>query len=135
MNLQSLNIKLILGAVYILLLILGITFLVTNYNISNFFSYEFIRLNKNTIIEYKHENFLALTFIFFIFCIVWVLLLGPALPLLIFAGFVFGKWWGILIVLISTTIGASLLYLLAGLFFREIIHTKFTLKFLKLKKF
>jgi len=117
MNLQSLNIKLILGAVYLLLLILGITFLVTNYNIPDFFSYEFIKLNKNTIIEYKRENFLALTFIFFIFCIMWVLLLGFAVPLLIFSGFVFGKWWGTLVVLTSTTIGASLLYLLAGLFF------------------
>ena len=135
MNLQSLNIKLILGAVYLLLLILGITFLVTNYNIPDFFSYEFIKLNKNTIIEYKRENFLALTFIFFIFCIMWVLLLGFAVPLLIFSGFVFGKWWGTLVVLTSTTIGASLLYLLAGLFFRDFIQKKFTSKFAKLKKF
>jgi len=135
MNLQSLNnIKLILGVIYLLLLILGITFLVTNYNISDFFSYEFIRLNKNTIIEYKNENFLALICVFFIFCIVWVLLLGFAMPLLIFSGFVFGKWWGTSIILISTTIGASLLYLLAGLFFRDIIKKKFTSRFSKFKK-
>ena len=96
-------------------------YLIGNYNISDFFSYEFIRVNKNTILEYKKENFLALTIIFFTFCIVWVLLLGIAMPLLIFSGFVFGKWWGILIVLISTSIGALLLYMLASLFFRKII--------------
>ena len=62
-------------------------------------------------------------------------MLGLALPLLVFSGFVFGKWWGILIVLTSTTIGASLLYLLAGLFFRDIIQKKFTPKFSKLQKF
>ena len=135
MKLKLLNVKWAIGSIYLLLLIAGITFLLTNYNISDFFSYEFIRLNKNTILEYKRENFLILTTLFFIFSIVWVLLLGFAMPLLFFAGFVFGKWWGILIVLTSTTIGASLLYLLAGLFFREIIHTKFTPKFLKLKKF
>ena len=135
MNLKLLNVKWVIGSIYLLLLIAGIIFLLTNYNISDFFSYEFIRLNKNIILEYRRENFLALTSLFFIFSIVWVLLLGFAMPLLIFSGFVFGKWWGILIVLTSTTIGATLLYFLAGLFFRDIIQEKFAPKFSKLKKF
>ena len=135
MNLKLLNFKWVIGSIYLLLLIAGITFLLTNYNISDFFSYEFIRLNKNTILEYRRENFLVLTSLFFIFSIIWVLLLGFAMPLLIFSGFVFGKWWGILIVLTSTSIGATLLYFLAGLFFRDIIQEKFAPKFSKLKKF
>ena len=135
MNLKLLNVKWVIGSFYLLLLIAGIIFLLTNYNISDFFSYEFIRLNKNIILEYRRENFLVLTILFFIFSIVWVLLLGFAMPLLIFSGFVFGKWWGILIVLTSTTIGAVLLYFLAGLFFRDIIQEKFASKFSKLKKF
>ena len=135
MKLKLLNVKWVIGSIYLLLLITGITFLLTNYNISNFFSYEFIRLNKNIILEYKRENFLALTCLFFIFSFIWVLLLGFAMPLLIFSGFVFGKWWGILIVLTSTTIGATLLYFLAGLFFHDIIQEKFAPKFSKLKKF
>ena len=135
MNLRSVNFKLVLGAIYLLLFVLGLTFLMSNYNISDFFSYEFIRVNKNVILEYKHENFLALAVGFFIFSIVWVLMLGFAVPLLIFSGFVFGKWWGILLVLISTTIGAAVLYFLAGLYFREIIREKFAPKFSKLKKF
>ena len=135
MNLKLLNVKWVIGSIYLLLLIAGIIFLLTNYNISDFFSYEFIRQNKNIILEYRRENFLILTSLFFIFSIVWVLLLGFAMPLLIFSGFVFGKWWGILIVLTSTTIGAILLYFLAGLFFRDIIQEKFAPKFSKLKKF
>ena len=135
MNLKLLNIKWAIGFIYLLLLIAGIIFLLTNFNISDFFSYEFIRINKNVILEYKRENFLVLTSLFFIFSIVWVLLLGFAMPLLIFSGFVFGKWWGILIVLTSTSIGATLLYFLAGLFFRDIIQEKFAPKFSKLKKF
>ena len=135
MKLKLSNIKWIIGSIYLLLLIAGITFLLTNYNISDFFSYEFIRLNKNIILEYRRENFLALTSLFFIFSIVWVLLLGFAMPLLIFSGFVFGKWWGILIVLTSTTIGATMLYFLVGLFFRNIIQEKLAPKFSKLKKF
>ena len=135
MNLRLLNIKWVIGSIYLLLLIAGITFLLTNYNISDFFSYEFIRLNQNIILDYKRENFLALTSLFFIFSIVWVLLLGFVMPLLIFSGFVFGKWWGILIVLTSTTIGATILYFLVGLFFRDIIQEKLAPKFIKLKKF
>lgn len=135
MKFKASNIKWIIGSIYLVVLISGIMFLLKNYNISDFFSYEFIRLNKNTILEYKTENFLLLTTLFFIFSIVWVLLLGFAMPLLVFSGFVFGKWWGILIVLTSTTIGATLLYFLAGLFFKNIIQEKFAPKFSKLKKF
>ena len=135
MKLKLSNIKWIIGSIYLLLLIAGITFLLTNYNILDFFSYEFIRVNKNTILDYKNENFFALTIIFFIFSIIWTLLLGLAMPLLVFSGFVFGKWWGILIVLTSTTMGASLLYLLASLFFKDIIENNFAPKFSKLKKF
>ena len=135
MNTQLSKVKWIIGFIYLALLITGITILFTNYNVSDFFSYEFIRLNKNAILEYRRENFLILTSLFFIFSIIWVLLLGFAMPLLIFSGFVFGKWWGILIVLTSTTIGAVILYFLAGLFFRDIIKEKFAPKFSKLKKF
>jgi len=135
MNSKLLNIKLVLGAVYLILLMVSLGFLFFKYNIFDFFSYEFIRENKESILEYKKDNYLKLVTIFFIFCIVWVLLLGFAMPLLIFSGFVFGKWWGVLIVLTSTTIGAALLYMLAGLFFRDLIKEKFAPKFLKFKKF
>ena len=121
MKKKFMNIKLLIAGLYFLLLIAGISYLVINYNISDFFSYEFIRSNKDTILLYKRENFIILALLFFIFCIVWTLSLGFAGPLLIFAGFVFGQWWGIFIVLTATTIGATLLYMLAGLFFRNII--------------
>ena len=135
MYLKFSNIKWIIGSIYLILIITGITFLLKNYNISDFFSYEFIKLNKNTILKYKNENFLILTVLFFIFTIIWVLLLGIVMPLLLLSGFVFGKWWGIIIILISSTIGATLLYLLAGLFFRDFIKEKFASKFSNLKKF
>jgi len=98
-------------------------------------SYEFIRSNKNIILKYKNENFLFLAVIFFIFSIVWVTLLGFVMPLLLFSGFVFGKWWGILIILTSATIGATLFYLLASYFFRNLIKQKLAPKFYKLREF
>ncbi len=129
------NFKYSIALIYLILFVSLILFLISKYNISDFFSYDFIRLNKETILEYKKNNFFILTIIFFIFSIIWVLLLGFAMPLLIFSGFVFGKWWGILIAIISTTVGATLLYLLANLFFKDIVEKKFAPKFIKLKKF
>ena len=134
MNLNFLNLKLVIGITYLAIISIGFFFLFSIVDIKDLTSYEFIRSNKDIILKYKNENFLFLTVIFFIFSVVWVLLLGFAMPLLIFAGFVFGKWWGILIVLTSTTIGATLLYLLVGFFFRETIEQKLA-KFYKLKKF
>lgn len=135
MNLNSLNLKLILGITYLVIISFGLYFLFSVVDIKNLMSYDFIKLNKDIILKYKNENFLFLTIIFFIFSIVWILLLGFAMPLLIFSGFVFGKWWGILIVLTSTTIGATLLYMLVGFFFREAIKEKLAPKFSKLKEF
>ncbi len=135
MKLNSLNSKLIIGAVYILIISIGLYFLFSTIDIKDLMSYEFIRENKDIILKYKNENFLLLTVFFFIFSIVWVLFLGFAMPLLIFSGFVFGKWWGIVIVLSGTTIGAALLYILAGFFFREAIKNKLAPKFSRLREF
>jgi len=135
MNLGSINIKIILGITYLLIISVSLYFLFSVVDIKDLMSYEFIRSNKEIILKYKNDNFLFLTLVFFFFCIIWVLLLGFAMPLLIFSGFVFGKWWGISIVLVSTTIGATLLYILAGFFFRDLIEKNLAPKFYKLREF
>jgi len=135
MNLNTLNLKLFLGTIYLLIIATGLYFLFSYVDLRDLTSYEFIRSNKDLILKFKNENFLFLALVFFIFSVVWTLLLGFATPILIFSGFVFGKWWGILIVLIATTIGATLLYLLATLFFKDFIESKLAPKFIKLKNF
>ena len=135
MNITSGKLKLTIAAVYLSLLSIGLYFLFSAIDLKDLTSYDFIRSNKDIILQYKEENFLFLTIAFFIFCIIWVLFLGFAMPLLVFAGFVFGKWWGISIIIISTSIGATLLYVLAGSFFREFIEEKLAPKFSKLREF
>jgi uncharacterized membrane protein YdjX (TVP38/TMEM64 family) len=135
MILKRLNYKLVLGIIYLLIISIGLYFIFSKIDAKDLMSYEFIKLNKDLILKYKSDHFLYLTIIFFIFSIIWVLLLGFAMPLLIFSGFVFGKWWGILIVLTSTTIGATLLYVIVGYFFRETIEEKLAPKFIKLREF
>ena len=135
MNPSSLNLKLIVGITYLTIILIGLYFLFSIVDFKDLLSYEFIRSNKDIILKYKSENFLFLATVFFVFSIIWVLFLGFAMPLLVFSGFVFGKWWGILIVLTSTTIGATLLYSLVGFFFRDFIKQKLASKFSKLKEF
>ena len=133
MNITSKNLKITIGAIYLTILFVGLFFLFSIIDFEDFTSYEYVRSNKDVISQYKNNNFILLTLSFFIFSIIWVLLLGFAGPILIFAGFVFGKWWGILIVLVASTIGATLLYLLANLFFKELIKEKLGKKFLKFR--
>ena len=135
MNQNSLHLKLILGTIYLIAISIGLYFLFSTINIEDLGSYEFIRENKDIILKYKSENFLFLSIIFFVFSIIWILFLGFVTPLAIFSGFVFGKWWGVLIVLTSISIGAALLYMLAGFFLRDVIEKKLAPKFSKLKEF
>jgi len=135
MNITSGKLKLTIATVYLSLIFIGLYFLFSVIDFKDLTSYDFIRSNKDIILQYKEENFLFLTITFFIFCIAWVLLLGFAMPLLIFAGFVFGKWWGIFIVISATSIGATFLYILAGVFFRKFVEEKLAPKFSKLREF
>ena len=98
MKLNSLNPKLILGITYLIVISVGLYFLFSVIDLKDLTSYEFIKSNRELILKYKNENLIFLTITFFIFCIIWILCLGIAMPLLLFSGFIFGKWWGILIV-------------------------------------
>jgi len=133
MNLKSFNIKLIIGIVYLGLISIVLYFLFSFVDFKDLTSLKFIKSNREIILGYRDENYIFLVFLFCIVSIVWTLLLGFATPLLLFSGFVFGKWWGILLALIPTTIGATLLYMLANLFFKDIIERYLAPKFSKLR--
>ena len=77
MNTNSLNPKLILAIVYLVIIAIGLYFLFSAVDIKDLMSYEFIRSNKNIILKYKNENFLFLTFVFF--CLFSCLGIAPRL--------------------------------------------------------
>ena len=135
MNVTSRNLKLVIGATYLIALFTVLYFVFSFIDVKDLKNYEFIRSYKESIFQYKNNNLFLLTVVFFIFSIIWILLLGFAGPILLFAGFVYGKWFGILILLTATTIGATLLYVLAGLFFRDLIREKLEHRFSNLKSF
>lgn len=134
MEITSKNLKITIGAIYLTVLFVGLFFLFSIIDIKDLSDYEFIRSNKDIILQYKNNNLFFLALIFFIFSIIWVLLLGFASPILFFSGYVFGKFWGLIIILSATTIGASLLYLLAKIFFSDFINKNIGTKFSKLRE-
>ena len=131
MNFKSSNLKIYLGGAYSIVLLTGIYFLFSNFDIGDLTSYEFIRENREALLKYKDNNIFFLTIIFFIITIFLNLLLCPMLLPALIIGFIFGKWLGTLILIFGNTIGGFLLYRLAKTFFSNLIEKKFKTKFSK----
>ena len=135
MKLESSNFKIYLGSVYLIVLFTAIYFFWSNFDLKDLTSYEFIKENRETILEYKDNNIFFLTIIFFIITIFLNLLLTPMLIPTLIIGFIFGKWLGTLILIFGNTLGGFLLYRLAKTFFSDLIEKKLKTKFSKFVDF
>ncbi|MDC0456188.1 VTT domain-containing protein, partial [Candidatus Pelagibacter sp.] len=93
----------------------------------------FIKNNRDYFFGLKQTNLFLISLIFLIATIVWVVMAGFGLPVALLAGFIFGKWLGIFILLIGMTVGASILYMLGNYFFKEVIKEKFLDRFKNLE--
>ena len=82
---------------------------------------------EKTIGKNLYVNLLA----FFLFCVVWVSLLGFGSPLLLISGILFGKWIGTFISLLSISIGALILYSIASFFFKDLVYNLLEKRFSK----
>ena len=131
MKLESLNFKIYLGGIYLMLLCIAIYFLLSTFDIKDLTSYEFIKENREMILKYKDNNIFFLITIFFFITVSLNLLLCPMLLPSLIIGFIFGKWLGTLILIFGNTLGGFLLYRLAKTFFSNLIEKKFKTKFSK----
>jgi uncharacterized membrane protein YdjX (TVP38/TMEM64 family) len=100
----------------------------SNFDFKDLTDINFFKNNQQLLNNFKIQKKFLLLVVFSIFSIIWVLLLGFGSPLVLFAGFAFGKWTGTLISAASLSIGATLLYYLANFFFKEFIKNKFSSK-------
>jgi len=123
------KIKLILALIYTFFLGLFLFFFFSNFTLQELTSYEFIKNNRNFFLELRETNFFLLSISFIIFTIIWVLAAGFGSPIALIAGFIFGKWFGMIFVLIGMSVGASLLYVLANFFIKDFIKQKFLEKY------
>jgi len=123
------KIKLILGSTYALIILCFLWVFFDNFSLSEISSYEFIKNNNEYFNQLKNNNFFLISLAFFIFTIIWVLLLGFGSPILLLSGFIFGKWFGSIYAVLSLSIGATLLYMIANYFLKDLVEEKFSKKF------
>ena len=127
------NIKIIIGLFYLILLFIFLYFLFSKFSFEEITTYKFIQSNREYLISIKESNTILTSLIFLIFTIIWIFLLGFGSPVVLIAGFVFGKWLGLFLAVSSLTIGATLLYIFANYFLKDIIKEKFLNKFKNLE--
>jgi uncharacterized membrane protein YdjX (TVP38/TMEM64 family) len=131
---KSKNVKIILALFYVIALSLLLYFLFSKFSYEDFSSIKIIQLNVEKLNELKDNNLILLSLIFCILTVIWVFLLGFGTPVALIGGFIFGKWFGTLLITFSLSIGALCLYLIAKYFFYDFLKEKFLIKFKYLEK-
>jgi len=127
------NIKILIGLFYIILLFIFLYFFFSKFALEEITTYKFIQTNREYLINIKETNTILLSFAFIIFTIIWVLLMGFGSPILLAAGFIFGKWLGVLIAVSSLSIGATILYIFGSYFLKDLVKKKFFNKYKNLE--
>ena len=128
------KIKLLIGFFYSIFVLFFLYLIFSKFSFQEITSYDFIKNNRDYFFELKKKNLFLLAILFVFFTVIWTLAAGFGTPVAIFAGFIFGKWLGVLFVVIGLTIGATCLYVFANYFLRDLIKEKFLLKFQSLEE-
>ena len=124
---MSKSLKLYLGITYLIILIVFLYLIFSYIDITRLSDFLYYKEIQTTFEQQIGRNLYLNLFIFFLFSIIWVSLLGFGSPLLLISGILFGKWIGTLISVFSISIGALILYTIANFFFKDLIYN-FTFK-------
>ena len=127
---KSSKLKIILGSLYLIIIVVVLWLFFSYFSISELTNYDLIKNNRNYLIEIKNSNILLSGILFFILTVIWTLLLGFASPILLLAGFIFGKWLGSLLAAFALSTGATLLYIFCNFYLKDFIKEKFLKKFI-----
>ena len=127
------NVKIYVGLFYLVLLSFFLIFFFSKFDLKEVTSYNFIQSNRDYFFKLKESNLIIISFIFLSLTIFWVLLLGFGSPVALLGGFIFGKWLGIFLVAIGLTFGATIFYMIANFFFKNLIREKFLSKYQSLE--
>jgi len=128
---MSKTLKLFLGISYILILLFFL-YLIFSYvevtRLNDFLYYKELQIDLEKMIS---KNLYINLLIFFLFCLIWVSLLGFGSPLLLISGILFGKWIGTFISVLSISVGTLILYSIANFFFKDLVYNLLEKRFSK----
>ncbi len=125
------NFKIFLGLVYLSVLIIFLYLIFVNIQINRLNDFTYYKELQIIAENFMSKNFLINVFLFSIFTIIWVFLLGFGSPILLLAGILLGKWIGTIVAVFSMSLGALALYTTANFFFRETIKELLWKKYFK----
>ena len=128
------KIKLFIALFYVSAVGMFLYFLFSKFTIQEITSYEFIKNNRDYFFDLRESNLILLALIFIVFIIGWVFAAGFGSPIALFGGFIFGKWLGLIFLVIGMTIGSTCLYIFANYFLKQIIKDKFLNKYKNLEE-
>ena len=127
------KIKIFLGLAYLSIVSL-VVIAFFYFGANTFLSPSYLVENKNYIFELRDQNLFLISSVYFFFSIIWVFLMGFGTPLVIFAGFAFGTILGSILSIFSFTIGATLLYLFANHYFKDLVEKYLGTKYASIKQ-
>ncbi len=130
---KSKKIKLFIFLFYLFAISLILYFFFSKFSFQEITSYEFIKNNRDYFFELRQTNLFLLSILFIIFTIIWVFAAGFGSPIGLLAGFIFGKWLGLIFLIFGMTVGATGLYIFANYFLKDMIKDKFLDKFKNLE--
>ena len=80
----------------------------------DYLSFESLKLHKHDLLDFTHDHFwLSFLITGFVYVLSTVLNLPGAAIMSLAIGFIFGRWYGVLLATIASTLGAVLVFLLA----------------------
>ena len=123
------RIKILIGLFYLIVIGCFLIIFFLNFSFQEISSYEFIKNNRNYFFDLKKSNLFLLVLIYITLTILWIFAAGFGTPAALIAGFIFGKWLGLLLLVFSVAIGATGLYVFANYFLRDFIRKNFLDKF------
>jgi uncharacterized membrane protein YdjX (TVP38/TMEM64 family) len=125
------NLKLYLGISYLLVLFTFLYFLFLQIDIGRLNDFSYYKEVQINIDNFVGDKIYINLIVFFLFTVTWISLLGFGSPLLIISGILFGKWIGTAISVLSISLGALILYIIANFFFKDLINKILEKKFSK----
>tara|TARA_B110000014_G_C19973633_1_gene504110 strand:+ start:82 stop:795 length:714 start_codon:yes stop_codon:yes gene_type:complete len=126
---KSKKIKIIIGLFYLSILFLFLFYLFQRFSLDELTSYKFIKENREYFSTLKQTNLFLLSIVFIFLTVFFIFMLGFGSPIALLGGFIFGKWLGVLIVVTGLSMGATLLYIFANYFLKDLIKDNFSHKY------
>ena len=130
---KSKKIKVSIGFFYLIVVLSFLYFFLSKFTLEELTSYEFIKNNREYFFDLKQSNLFLLFLIFLGSTVLWTLMAGFGSPAALLAGFIFGKWIGVIVVVLGMSMGGTLLYIFGNYFLKDFIKKKFLNKYRSLE--